>query len=438
MDMDRQQHPRTIEDGSSAALAADSAPGAEVSPHGRLRLRLSREGILYLVILVVLFASALVNEINLLVLLFGLMAGPFLFSGLLAWNALRGLEVRRRWPEHAEAGEPFFVTLEAQHRKLLGGAWSTTVEDHLEALGADGRTIERHAPKVWFLHLPAGRITRGSYRGRITQRGVYRFGALKTSTRFPLGLIELSRTFDQPGELIVYPRSGRLTKRWGQQARSATSGQGHRPARSAAGDNDYHGLRDFRPGDNPRWIHWRTSARHGRLMVREFEQHRRQDVTVVLDLWAPPDPTEDQLDLVELAISVTATICTDACRAGRHRIVVVLGAESIQVLQGRTSPALTHQILRELARARPRSEGDLWHVLQRARTSQPRALSDLVQTWQDARRGILIVSTRPAEGPAARVARADDLYRNSGPNGLARRSYLDVGSPELSEFYQCR
>ena len=44
------------------------------------------------------------------------------------------------------------------------------------------------------------------------------------------------------------------------------------PRRHPAAQTDFHGLRTFQPADSPRWIHWRTSARRGELMVKEFEE----------------------------------------------------------------------------------------------------------------------------------------------------------------------
>ena len=90
-----------------------------------------------------------------------------------------------------------------------------------------------------------------------------------------------------PDELLVYPRIGQLTRRWFQIQRQATENRrGQRHDRSAQ-QEEYHGLRDYRSGDSPRWIHWRTSARRGELMVKEFEQQNEQDLAILIDPWLP-------------------------------------------------------------------------------------------------------------------------------------------------------
>ncbi len=107
------------------------------------------------------------------------------------------------------------------------------------------------------------------------------------STRSPFGLLERRETIAQPDQLLVYPTVGQLTRRWHLVQRQASeTRRGQRHDRSAQ-QQEYHGLREYRPGDSPRWIHWRTSARIGKPMVKEFEQQNEQDLAVLIDPWLP-------------------------------------------------------------------------------------------------------------------------------------------------------
>src|SRR5262249_49364986 len=56
-----------------------------------------------------------------------------------------------------------------------------------------------------------------------------------------------------------------------------------RPRRHPTAQAEFHGLRAFRSGDSPRWIHWRTSARCGELMVREFEDVPPDHLVLVVE-----------------------------------------------------------------------------------------------------------------------------------------------------------
>src|SRR5262249_46573352 len=94
-------------------------------------------------------------------------------------------------------------------------------------------------------------------------------------------------------------------------------------------DDEFHHIREFRAGDNPRAIHWRTTARSGELMVREYHQSRDHDWVLLVELWQPPHPTSADLDRVELAVSFAATVAYDHLRQPREaRLqVAIRGAE---------------------------------------------------------------------------------------------------------------
>ncbi len=95
-------------------------------------------------------------------------------------------------------------------------------------------------------------------------------------------------------------------------------------------------------GDNPRSIHWRTTARRGDLMVREYHQSRDHDLVVLVELWQPAHPTSSDLDRVELAVSFVATVAHDHLRQSRDaRLqVTVCGREAFHWDHHSSSEAL--------------------------------------------------------------------------------------------------
>ena len=137
--------------------------------------------------------------------------------------------------------------------------------------------------------------------------------------------------------LIVLPRLGRLTEGWAGRRLEAFAGVDRRSLRPGM-EGDFYGVREWRSGDSRRLIHWRRSARLGKLVVRQFAQPRSRDVAVVLDVWQPERPTAEQLDNVELAVSFAATVLADVCRKGGQRLVGHRAIPIRNVLRPRPRP----------------------------------------------------------------------------------------------------
>lgn len=77
----------------------------------------------------------------------------------------------------------------------------------------------------------------------------------------------------------------------------------------AASDLSFHALREYEPGDDPRHIHWRSTARAGSLLVRQFQLTRRSHATVLLD--PSPQAYAGEAEF-ELAVSVAASVALRA------------------------------------------------------------------------------------------------------------------------------
>jgi uncharacterized protein (DUF58 family) len=160
---------------------------------------------------------------------------------------------------------------------------------------------------------------------------------LRVSTKFPFGIIQKSRDVADPVDLIVFPALVPISAAL-LRGLPARLGRGRQKWRSRHGD--FFGLRDFRPGDDPRDIHWRTSARRGALFVRENEDDEGLEATVVLDNGAGAEP-----QAFEAAVSQAASISLELLHRG-FRVALVLRGGAVPADAG---PAQGTRILRALA-----------------------------------------------------------------------------------------
>jgi uncharacterized protein (DUF58 family) len=243
-------------------------------------------------------------------------------------------------------------------------------------------------------------------------------------TRAPFGLFERRVSTIAPDQLIVYPSTGQLTRRWQLVQRQAVeTRRGQRRDRTAQ-QQEYHGLRDYRPGDSPRWIHWRTTARIGKPMVKEFEQQNEQDLAILVDPWLPRTKvTGEQRETLEQTIRFVSTVCLETCRHQGRRLLLGWTGPTPGVCQGPASVKLLHEMLEQLAIMRPSSEGMLATLLD---ALPPATLRESA---------LLIVSTRPIN----LIEEAERSVRLSGVSArglLGRVILLDVSRGDVDDLIQ--
>ncbi|WP_430593403.1 DUF58 domain-containing protein [Humidisolicoccus flavus] len=136
-------------------------------------------------------------------------------------------------------------------------------------------------------------------------RGRVRIGPMSLVRTDPYGLMRRTHNLTGVAELVVHPRTVRIP---GIATGHVRDLEGIAAAEFAADDISFHSLREYTPGDHPRIVHWRSSAKSGSLLVRQFEPSKRSDVLVALST----NGTEHTAADFELAVGVAATLCQDA------------------------------------------------------------------------------------------------------------------------------
>jgi uncharacterized protein (DUF58 family) len=227
-------------------------------------------------------------------------------------------------------------------------------------------------------HVPAGGRAVGTYRVSLNRRGRYRFGPLRASTRFPLGLVSGHITLPERGELIVSPRLGRLLPAWAELLEAEQVGDERRHPQRGMSEGDYYGLRPWQSGDSLRWIHWRTTAKLARPMVRQFERRRSRDVAIVLDPWLRLRPTERDEGLAELAISFAATALYDISSRGHSRLTIAIAGGEPSCHSGPASAVFCEVLLAELAELSLSEAHSVSATLQQVMETAPRGARFIV------------------------------------------------------------
>lgn len=192
------------------------------------------------------------------------------------------------------------------------------------------------------------------------RRSVIPVGPVRTVRGDPLGLMRRGVSWGEPHELYVHPRTVTLT--------SSAAGfihdlEGRATRDITNADLSFHALREYVPGDDRRYVHWRSSARTGTLMVRQFEESRRSHLVVALSRLAADygDPEE-----FEIAISTLGSLALAAMREQKDLTTLTTHETLRAVSRGQYLDTLTrleyakgtggvvsmaHQISRDVERA---------------------------------------------------------------------------------------
>ncbi len=308
------------------------------------KLTFTREGRLFVFIAIGVGIGAVNTGNNLLYLLLGWTLSFIIASGILSERNLRKLTVRRRPPARVFAAQPFLMEISVENAKPGLASYSIEIEDLL-----GGRPLDK---KCYFLKIPPAKTQRTSYRHTFARRGLYQLDGFRIATKFPFALFRKSRDVELPGEVLVYPALVAVP-RPSPQARRPGEAMSERLGRRG----EFFGLREWRHGDDRRDVHWKATARSGRMLVREYEDELTRRAVVVLDNALPDDAlaaiaaddidatVDAQRDALERAVSRAASLAAAYLESGW---AVQLIARGDAVAMG-TGKAQLARVLRALA-----------------------------------------------------------------------------------------
>lgn len=305
----------------------------------------------------------------------------------------RGLEARCTVPTRAAIGEhlPVEVTLTNRH------PWPKM---HLSVVAQFPPALEVVGPGEIPIHLPPLGRDSASLVARPLVRGLHRFGGVVIKSTDPLGLSEATTEVPVDAEVLVYPRVVALPPELLDVALSNSAAPTHPTGRRGEG-NLFFGTREYQPGDPLRRVHWRSSARLGRLAVREMEHEQNVEVIVALETMRDSELGTPPYTSLEYGVTLAASLAALVARRGDRIRLVAPGwaswsdrseagpmalpqiMETLARLEANGPHSLEHELLtraQEIPRGScvfwitPRLGAPLWRAIQALRTAQVRVI----------------------------------------------------------------
>lgn len=282
--------------------------------------RLTSEGLQFLLFTLAVGIAAINTGNNLFYLLLAMMLSVILISGIVAEHCLRRLEFHRHLPDLLFANEPTTATLVVKNRKSRLPSFSLRVFDV-----SGGRDLDRG---LAIRQLLPGTSQLLSYPLIATRRGRLQLDGVRVVTSFPFGLFVKKAYYPIEGTAVVCPEIKPLAD--GMQQDLLAAGYEHSVHRRGYG-NDLYNLRLYHAGDDSRIIHWATTARTSKLIVRETEAEDQRRATIYLSTLAPPSHDT----VFEEAVAFTASLVHHFASRGYH-LRLVAGSSRSSFGQGET------------------------------------------------------------------------------------------------------
>ncbi len=259
---------------------------------------------------------------------------------------VRQLTVTRTGPERANEGDRIVFQVEVRNRGLLP-RFMVELVDRLPFVGAATGTATTGDRMVGVVsYVGSNARVRFDVPLSCEKRGLYTLGPVSLASTFPLGLSEARQRGNSGlGTLIIYPEVFPIVTLPLHGAPSQINRGGFLLPEST-GTAEFCGLREYRRGDNPRHVHWPTTARLNELMVREFEPIAAASLCIALDLAAATDIGTGRHSTLEYALKIAASIARYACSSGMPVRMIGRGVRELNTPAG--SGEIHYRVLLEL------------------------------------------------------------------------------------------
>jgi uncharacterized protein (DUF58 family) len=242
-----------------------------------------------------------------------------------------------RWihPSLLVAGDTGQVDLRMRHSGMFGSVPFVLEEPVVRTMTDD------HVARLPVASLRPGTTSTSGYRVPTTTRGLIGVGPLRLIVTDALGIARSSTAIVGVDEIVVAPRTLPIDM---PQLGRGQLGRALLASARRLGPGDFHGLREYATGDEPRSIHWRASARSDELMVKEYAIEGLHQCTVVFD--AVPGAHASNSNF-EHGVTAAASLVHSAMRAGLTTRFVTAGGIDLR------GPDVAATTLRVLAQIEP-------------------------------------------------------------------------------------
>ncbi|MEA2677821.1 MAG: hypothetical protein QOJ81_1962 [Chloroflexota bacterium] len=237
---------------------------------------------------------------------------------------------------HAQAGDMLRANYTVRNASRLPKLWLEVHNPTTLPVGLPGQAISigPRGERSWSVRVP------------LTRRGHFRVDPMALRTGDPLGLFESNAAVGGYSTVIVYPRVEQLPG-W-RMPPAFVEGSHADKVQTPHNTPSATSIREYAPGDAYNRIHWKTSARKGELVVKEFELEQTADVWIFLDLYEPTHTGTGDESTLEYGVRVAASIAARALVENR-KVALTASGNHIAPIPADRGPRQYQKVMQALA-----------------------------------------------------------------------------------------
>jgi uncharacterized protein (DUF58 family) len=334
---------------------------------------ITREGMLFLLFVVVLSLVAINTGNNLLIVILAVLLSMIAVSGVVSRNSLKQVSISLQLPENVFVGDNVSIKISMKNRNRALPSLSIRVEDselrrnkpsvsfirNLFSRKQNKRIDSERAERlvlhqaVYFPILGPGEMRSELIMQSFSHRGIYHLQGVRISTLFPFGFFRRSEHIRINGTILVYPS----IQIFSSFSHLLPFLPGWIESRQAGLGEELFSMRKYQNGESARIIDWKATAKTGELMAHEHAREEENRFCLILDTHLDASIGPDYAECFEKGVSLAASIAAHFLKKGAgiefltHSEYVPHGTgldhlyrilRSLAVVQGRpASPAMS-------------------------------------------------------------------------------------------------
>lgn len=319
---------------------------------------LTPKSIFLLITVILLLVIAWNTDITMVYIFFVIAFVMFVLSFIHLQFNIPDIALSREAQETAFEDDMLNVKLDIRNKRGINASFFEIIDTFSGALP------EEKEASLFMLNLKGKENKFVKYMINCARRGLHKLGPITVISQDALGFFKTKKSFNILSEILVYPSLFRIFS-FPPLARGSVSWMGVETARISGDSHEFFGIREYQRGDAVSRIHWPSTARHNKLIVKQFERNAVQEVTIVFDLKKGHNIGSGKETTLEYSVKIAASVARYLLNEGAFVQIIGYGKEAMILPFGKGESHM-YKILEYLAKVNSDGEFSLGQTLEEA------------------------------------------------------------------------